>query len=96
LAIEVGLIRGDTAMVSNYQPDNFTSIAYFPDGKRMFSGSLDKIARRWDLQSGKEIKEARDVCKEAIWVVAVSRDGRWVVTGGRAYELGLKAGDHLH
>ncbi|KAG2343591.1 WD40 repeat-like protein [Suillus weaverae] len=59
-----------------------TSIAYFPDGQRMISGSGDKTARRWDLQSGKEIEEAQDVCKEEIRAVAVSRDGRWVVTGG--------------
>jgi hypothetical protein len=65
-----------------YQLENFTSIAYFPDGKRMFSGSMDKIARRWDLQSGEEIEEAQDVCKEEISVVGVSKDGRWIVTGG--------------
>ncbi|KAG2356951.1 quinon protein alcohol dehydrogenase-like superfamily, partial [Suillus spraguei] len=65
-----------------YQSDNITSIAYFPDGKQMFSGSSDKITRRWDLESGKEIEEARDVCEEEITAVAVSRDGRWVITGG--------------
>lgn len=81
----------------HYQPENFTSIAFFPDGKRIFSGSSDKLARRWDLQSGKEIEEARDDCKEEMWVVAVSRDGRWVVTGGGAYKRPeLKAEDHLH
>ncbi|KAG2336069.1 hypothetical protein BDR05DRAFT_971273 [Suillus weaverae] len=58
------------------------SISYFPDGKRMISGSYDMTARQWDLKAGKEIKEARDVCKEEVWAVAVSRDSRWVVTGG--------------
>ncbi|KAG2340259.1 WD40 repeat-like protein [Suillus weaverae] len=58
------------------------SISYFPDGQRMISGSYDKTARQWDLKAGKEIKEARDVCEEEVWAVAVSRDGRWVVTGG--------------
>ncbi|KAG2069343.1 WD40 repeat-like protein [Suillus decipiens] len=66
-----------------YQSDDFTSIAYFLDGKQLFSGSSDKITRRWDLESGKEIEKARDVCEEEITAVAVSRDGRWVVTGGR-------------
>ncbi|KAG2145756.1 hypothetical protein DEU56DRAFT_910042 [Suillus clintonianus] len=59
-----------------------TSISYFPNGKRMISGSSDETVRRWDLQEGKEIKEARIVCKEEVHAVAVSRDGRWVITGG--------------
>ncbi|KAG2345977.1 WD40 repeat-like protein [Suillus weaverae] len=57
------------------------SISYFPDGQRMISGSYDKTTRQWDLKAGKEIKEARDVCEE-VWAVTVSRDSRWVVTGG--------------
>ncbi|KAG2351080.1 WD40-repeat-containing domain protein [Suillus spraguei] len=58
------------------------SISYFPDGQRMISGSLDKTTRQWDLKAGEEIEGARDVCKNKVYVVAVSRDGRWVVTGG--------------
>lgn len=58
------------------------SISYFPDGRRMISGSWDKTAWQWDLQVGKEIEEARNVCERGIWAVAVSRDGRWVITGG--------------
>jgi WD40 repeat protein len=55
-------------------------ISYFPDGKQMFSGSRDGTSLRWDLETGKEIDETRDVCEQNIWAVAVSRDGRWVVT----------------
>jgi WD40 repeat protein len=55
-------------------------ISYFPDGKQMFSGSRDGTSRRWDLETGKEIEEVRDVCEQKIRAVAVSRDGRWVVT----------------
>ncbi|KIK33874.1 hypothetical protein CY34DRAFT_813302 [Suillus luteus UH-Slu-Lm8-n1] len=62
-------------------------ISYFPDGQRMISGSRDKTARQWDLKAGnlKEIEAARDVCDE-VWAVAVSRDSRWIVTGGGDYE----------
>ncbi|KAG2343708.1 WD40 repeat-like protein [Suillus weaverae] len=68
-----------------------SSISYFPDGKRMISGSCDKTTRRWDLEAGKEIKEARNVCREEVHAVGVSRDGRWVVTGsGDAYTGNLK------
>ncbi|KAG2343596.1 WD40 repeat-like protein [Suillus weaverae] len=48
----------------------------------MISGSSDETVRKWDLQEGKEIEEARIVCEEDVNVVAVSRDGRWVITGG--------------
>jgi len=58
-------------------------ISYFPDGKKMISGSADKTIRRWDLQKGKEIEDAREVCEFGIIeAVGVSRDGRWVVTAG--------------
>ncbi|KAG2349164.1 WD40 repeat-like protein [Suillus weaverae] len=57
-----------------------STVAYFPDGKQIISGSEDKTARRWDLQAGKEIEKARDLCGQEVWAVAVSGDGRWVVT----------------
>ena len=59
------------------------SMSYFPDGKRMVSGSVDNSVRRWDLQEGKEIEKVRDVCQWQLGAVAVSRDGQWVVTGGQ-------------
>ncbi|KAG2343557.1 WD40 repeat-like protein [Suillus weaverae] len=72
--------------------DRIPSIFYFSDGERMISGSRDKTARQWDLKAGEEIEEARDVCAGTVSAVAVSRDGRWVVTGGREYHGGeLKA-----
>ena len=43
---------------------------------------MDHSARRWDLQTAKEIVEARIVCKREVCVVAVSRDSQWVITGG--------------
>jgi WD40 repeat protein len=58
------------------------SISYFPDGQRMISGSRDKTTLQWDLKAGKEIEEARGVCEEEVYAVAVSRNGRWVATGG--------------
>lgn len=67
-------------------------MSYFPDGKQIISGSGDKTARRWDLQKGKEIVEARDVCEEGVYAVTVSRDGRYVTTGGGEMDTGeLKA-----
>ncbi|KAG1879638.1 quinon protein alcohol dehydrogenase-like superfamily [Suillus tomentosus] len=59
---------------------NIPYISYFPDGKQMISGLWDDTIRRWDLREGKEIKEAREVHKNSVQGVGVSRDGRWVVT----------------
>ncbi|KAG2343537.1 WD40 repeat-like protein [Suillus weaverae] len=67
------------------------SIAYFPDCQRMISGSGDKTTRQWDLKASKEIEEAQDVGEKEVYAVAVSRDGRWVVTGGDDWNAGLKA-----
>jgi WD40 repeat protein len=63
------------------------SISDFPDGQRMISGSDDKTARQWDLKAGKEIGDAQSICEECVYTVAVSRDGRYVVTGGGRGEL---------
>jgi WD40 repeat protein len=48
----------------------------------MISGSFDKTARQWDLNAGKEIEEVRDVYEKEVLAVTVSRDGRWIVSGG--------------
>ncbi|KAJ8579933.1 WD40 repeat-like protein, partial [Rhizopogon salebrosus TDB-379] len=61
------------------------SMHYFPDGKRIISGSYDGTARQWDMQSGKEIEKARDVCEWHVEAVAVSRNGRWVITASGDY-----------
>ncbi|KAG2110799.1 WD40-repeat-containing domain protein [Suillus clintonianus] len=68
------------------------SISYFPDGQRIISGSFDKTARQWDLKAGKELEKARGVCENEVSAVAVSRDGRWVVTAsGNHHHSELKA-----
>jgi WD40 repeat protein len=53
----------------------------------MISGSLDKTARQWDLDAGKEVEEARGVCEGSVWAMTVSKNGRWVATGGDRGEL---------
>ncbi|KAJ8585889.1 WD40 repeat-like protein [Rhizopogon salebrosus TDB-379] len=63
--------------------DQIRSISYFRDGRQMISGALDNTTRRWDLQAGKEIEGVRDLCKWGVGEVAVSRNGRWVITASR-------------
>jgi WD40 repeat protein len=72
--------------------ERIRSISCFPDGQQMISGSEDKTVRQWDVKTGKENKEAQNVCEEEVWAVAVSRDGGWVVTAGGDVDRGaLKA-----
>ncbi|KAG2339323.1 prolyl oligopeptidase, partial [Suillus weaverae] len=60
------------------------SISYFPDGQRMISGSEDKTTQQWDLEAGKEIEEAWDVCEGrvyAIYCIDISADNTLLVSG---------------
>ncbi|KAG1794681.1 WD40-repeat-containing domain protein [Suillus plorans] len=82
------------SMTLNGHGNLIQSISYFPDGQRMISGSEDKTARQWDLKAGKEIEDSRSICENEVRAVAVSRDGRWVVTstgGGDRSSAELKA-----
>ncbi|KAG1868074.1 quinon protein alcohol dehydrogenase-like superfamily [Suillus tomentosus] len=63
-------------------------VSYFPNGKRIVSGSSDKTTREWNLETGKEIKKARHVCKQKVHTIEISRDGRWVVSAGGDSENG--------
>jgi len=62
-------------------------ISYFPDGHKIAGGCGDRTARLWDLQAGKEIEEARIICEQKVWSVAVSRDSRWVIATCEQGEL---------
>ncbi|KAG2060245.1 WD40 repeat-like protein [Suillus hirtellus] len=70
----------DVRNEDGFLESRISSISYLPDGKGMVSASYDKTTRQWDLQTGKEIEEARDVWEQTMRTVALSRDGRWVVT----------------
>ncbi|KAG2120393.1 hypothetical protein DEU56DRAFT_984449 [Suillus clintonianus] len=86
------IMKPVTTLKIHEQDSDISSISYFPDGQRMISGTENGTTRQWDLKAGREIEEARDVWKKEVWAVAVSRDGRWVVTAGGDDDTGeLKA-----
>jgi WD40 repeat protein len=78
--VSVSRMTPEPMMTLESHEDIVRSMHYFPDGKRMISGSDDKTTRHWDMQTGKEIEKAQDVCEWKVSAVAVSGDGRWVVT----------------
>jgi WD40 repeat protein len=60
-----------------------SSIAFFPDGKSVITGSRDNTVRIWNVQNGKEQRRFEDAGSR----VTLSRDGRLLVTGGKAIKL---------
>src|SRR5205807_7583199 len=64
-------------------------IAFAPDGKTVFSSSHDGTVRRWDVATGKEVRQARIGPRGFPHPLAVARpeDGRLIVaTSDRHYE----------
>jgi len=69
-----------------------TSLAFSPDSKQLLTGSNDKIARLWDVASGKELRVFKahghdnfggPRISDGGWLsVAFSPDGKQVLTGG--------------
>ena len=64
-------------MVAESSPGGLYTIAFHPDGKHFFGGTIDGI-RRWQVADGKEVGEQMGMDMNAL---SVSRDGKWIVCG---------------
>ncbi|KAF9585935.1 general transcription repressor [Lunasporangiospora selenospora] len=72
--------------------DSVYSVAFAPDGKTLVSGSLDRTLKSWELNlsRGQNGASRGSVCKatfnghkDFVLSVAVSPDGKWVVSGSK-------------
>jgi glucose repression regulatory protein TUP1 len=59
--------------------DGVTSVAFSPDGRLVAAGSLDKIVRLWDAQTGYFL-ERYEGHLDSVYSVAFSPDGREIIT----------------
>jgi len=64
--------------------DGITSIATFPDGERIVTGSLDKTIRIWRIEDGKEMQKW--CVKQIVGALVISRDGKHVVSGEGSFD----------
>ncbi|KAG0709869.1 WD40-repeat-containing domain protein [Suillus ampliporus] len=56
------------------------TVAVFPDGRRMVTGSFDKTLRLWDLKTGVMLKKMEGH-RNMLRILAVSRDGQTIASG---------------
>ena len=65
-----------------------SSLAFFVDGKHFVSSSWDGKIRRWRTEGDREVGMPMDA-GSVVYNLAVSRDGKWIVSGTHGGELAM-------
>ncbi|KAH7917380.1 WD40 repeat-like protein [Leucogyrophana mollusca] len=71
--------RGPTKVFKGHA-DEVWSVAYFPDGQHIASGSHDKTVIIWDIESGRQDGQPLQHDSDVVWI-AISPDGRRIASG---------------
>ena len=74
------------------QPGEVLSLAFSPDGRNLLAGADDRVARVWDLATGRVVDLA-PAHVSAVTAVAISPDGKTLVTGSQDKAPFTKDGD---
>ncbi|KAG2364184.1 WD40-repeat-containing domain protein [Suillus spraguei] len=62
--------------------DIVRAVAFFKDGRRVVTGSTDRVLQIWDMQTGILVKGPFKGHKDGVLSVAVSLDDRRIISGG--------------
>ncbi len=68
---------------------------FTPDGRRVVSAGMDGTLRLWNVGDGRELKRVEVADKANVSSLAVSPDGRWLLTGDNQSRLALWSLDDL-
>jgi len=63
------------------KPHGVYTVAFAPDGKRVYSAGTDKLVRAWDAETGKELL-AFEGHPDIVRCLALSPDGKVLASGG--------------
>jgi hypothetical protein len=67
-----------------------TTAIFYPDMRRLLTAAMDGTTRVWDLASGGQLQVLRKTGASA--AVALSHNGKWILTGGDADKLPSPSG----
>ena len=74
------IVQQEATSIEIDSQDNIYSVAFLVDGNLIVSADVEGKIRRWRVQDGNEVGAPMDV-GSCVLSMAVSRDGKWVISG---------------